>query len=463
MTIKELARAVVAHKSTSVSYARFRKALGSRQLAVVDDDSPQISVLGGRRSGKSTSALAKWTKLIEHKPACQVGYFAPSQDQAEGIVWRTFQDANRRYGLGLEEHRSNLKWTRGQSTLELFGFHTERQADAARGRWFDLLFVDEAQMGAPWFGDFLKAVLLPTLHDYNGQLVIMGSAGKVCDGFFYDSCLSPRGWAHMHIGTCADNPHFVGRDPLKEARDKYGFTENDPIYQQEWLARWVVDPDALVYVILDRAVRKAPVHAWSSHVFGLDFGFKDADALAVMSVDEYRQTSHLREVHEMPGNQTNHQLFDRICALHKLYPGAPVVFDPAGHTTNKTIETFRQDAPQIAWVAAEKTRKVEYIRLLNNDIRAGLTTVETGCPMVDIARRLRWKRPGVVGADAAHTDAGDAWLYSWRWARNLLRELPNTQKPADPFDEYLSKSATVNEPWRGEPDMNKYANRRGFQ
>ena len=451
--IEELAARVAKTRSTSAAYARFRSALGPNQIAVVDDRSPQIAAIGGRRCGKSTTALAKWVELIDRKPNCRAGYFAPSQDQAKGIVWSTFSDANHRYGLRLEPHLSDLRWSRGAATMQLFGYHTERQAEAARGRWFDILFVDEAQMGQSWFGDFLRKVLLPTLHDYNGQLVLMGTAGPVCAGFFHDSCLAPDGWSSRHMGTCADNPHFKGRDPLAEAREKYNLTEDDPIYQQEWLARWVVDPDALVYVILDRAIKTAsPAQRWHGHVFGLDFGFKDRDALSVVSIDEYRQTTHLREVIEMPGNQTNHQLFDRIMALHKIYPGAPVVFDPAGHTTNKTIETFRQDAPRISWIAAEKTRKVEFIRLLNNDLRAGLTTVETGCQMIAKARGLRWKRPGVVGADAGHTDMGDAWLYAWRRARDLLRALPDKRVPADPFDEFLA-----NQPPDPEPDFNRFA------
>src|SRR5262249_45792507 len=183
----------------------------------------------------------------------------------------------------------------------------------------------------------------------------------------------------------AANPFFAGRDPLREARERYHLAEDSVTYRREWLGLWIVDPDALVYAIPDAAVVPA-AGDWWANVIGLDFGFKDRDALSVVGIEQLRQWSHLRHIVEMDGKQTNHALFGRILALAEKFPGPNgkpiVVFDPAGHTTNKTIETFRVDAPGISWVPADKRRKVEFIDLLNDALRAGQTYVEPGSPML---------------------------------------------------------------------------------
>jgi hypothetical protein len=149
---------------------------------------------------------------------------------------------------------------------------------------------------------------------------------------------------------------------------------------------------------------------------------------------------------ETKGQQTNHQLFRRILELAVQFPcadGSPptVVYDPAGHATRKTIETFRSDAPKIHWVQADKPQKVQFIEWLNNDLREGRTFVETGNLMIKEAKRLRWKRPGKVAEDADHSDPGDAWLYAWRHARDMLRELPKEVQPIaeDPFKEHMNR------------------------
>jgi hypothetical protein len=239
-----------------------------------------------------------------------------------------------------------------------------------------------------------------------------------------------------------------GRDVLAEQLAINHWTPDNITYRREWLGEWVVDPDELVYYIPETAIRSVTLPRWYGNIIGLDLGWKDHDAIGVVGIEPLRQWSHLRHM-ETKGQQTNHQLFARILELATHFPGPTtqtgntnpiVVYDPAGHATRKTIETFRGDAPQIIWVEAEKREKVQHIEWLNNDLREGTTTVETGCSMIRESKRLRWKRPGKLAEDADHSDEGDAWLYPWRYARNLLRKLPRSvPKPADPFEERMAQ------------------------
>jgi len=425
---RRLASQLAGLQSPKSAYERFRRILGPEQLALCEDDSPQIAAHPGRRAGKTTSVLGKTLRAFAKRPGANVFYFAPTNEQGFGIVWEDLLKFNSKFKLGLEPRVTELAFASGQSRFEIFGFYNQKDVERARGRKCDLAIVDEAGLGPDWFSYFLSDVLAPTLLDYNGQLVLIGTPGPAASGPFFDACHALEGWSNQHHWTCAQNPFFAGRDPLAEARQRYHLTPESITYKREWLGQWIVDPDALVYYIPPPALRPWDGKAFS-HVYGLDLGWNDADAISRISISPLRDVSHLTHM-EATSQQTNHQLFARLRALQAEYPG-PVVFDPAGHATRKTIETFAVDAPEIQWVMAEKARKVEFIQQLNDDLRSGKTFVDPqlAALMVKEATRLRWKKPGKLASDAAHSDPGDAWLYPWRYARDMLRELPGQAPP----------------------------------
>lgn len=425
---RRLASQLAGLRSPKSAYERFRRILGPEQLALCEDDSPQIAAHPGRRAGKTTSVLGKTLRAFAKRPGANVFYFAPTNEQGFGIVWEDLLKFNNKFKLGLEPRVTELAFASGQSRFEIFGFYNQKDVERARGRKCDLAIVDEAGLGPDWFSYFLSDVLAPTLLDYNGQLVLIGTPGPAASGPFFDACHALEGWSNRHHWTCAHNPFFAGRDPLAEARQRYNLAEDSITYKREWLGQWIVDPDALVYYIPPPALRPWDGKAFS-HVYGLDLGWNDADAISRISISPDRSISHLTHM-EATSQQTNHQLFARLRALQAEHPG-PVVFDPAGHATRKTIETFSFDAPEIQWVIAEKSRKVEFIQLLNDDLRSGKTFVDPqlAALMVKEATRLRWKKPGKLASDAAHSDPGDAWLYPWRYARDMLRELPGQAPP----------------------------------
>lgn len=423
--------------------------LGAEQLALIDDQAPLVAAGPGRRAGKTTSFIGKVLQVAEPGDYAPVCYFAPSDEQGVDIVWEDFREYNRRFDLGFREQWSDRWWSRGGCRVEVLGFNTRRDVERARGRKYKLVWLDEAQLAPDWFEAVVESAIMPTTLDYRGQVYTTGTPSPVASGFFFEACHGQK-WSNKHHWTCAQNPFFAGRDPLAEARERYHLAIDSITYQREWLGIWIVDPDALVYAIPDSAIRTAP-SSWYGFYLGLDLGWRDMDALAAVGVDSLRQRSHLLRC-EGKSQQNNHQLFARVREWRaELEPGLGrfmgVVYDPAGHATKKTIETFASDAPDIPWIQAEKARKVEFIQLLNDDLRAGSTTVEPGCDMIREAKRLQWKRPGRVAEDADHSDLGDSWLYPWRAARDLLRALPEpyqpTKAPLDPIDLENARAADL--------------------
>lgn len=441
-------RVLRAQEGTSPpGWAAFQALLGPEQCALRDDLAPLVSADPGRRAGKTTTFIGKSLKVLAKGGPAGVCYFAPSDEQGVDILWEDLREYNQAYGLGLRERWSDRWWSWGTSKIEVLGFNARKDAERARGRKFRLVWIDEGQLAPAWFAKLATAAIMPTTLDYRGQVYATGTPAEVAEGFFFDACHNPE-WSSRHHWTVNQNPFYAraGRDGLAEARAMYALAKDSITYRREWLGLWIVDPDALVYYIPDSAIVDGFDTQWYANVIGLDLGWKDHDAISVVGVERLRQWSRLRHM-ETKGQQTNHQLFRRLLELAALFPGvdgnAPtVVFDPAGHATTKTIETFRSDAPQIHWVQADKREKVQSIEWLNNDLREGKHFVERGNLMIKEALRLRWKRPGKVAEDADHSDPGDAWLYGQRYARNMLRELPKQNvknKMLDPFDEHMAR------------------------
>src|SRR5262249_36861464 len=156
------------------------------------------------------------------------------------------REYNRRYELGLEERWTDRWWTRGGRKIEVLGFNSRKDVERARGRKFHLVWIDEAQLGPDWFAAFVEQAIMPTTLDYRGQIVVSGTPAPVADGFFFEACHDTAGkWSNAHHWTCAANPFFAGRDPLREARERYHLAEDSVTYRREWLGLWIVDPDAL--------------------------------------------------------------------------------------------------------------------------------------------------------------------------------------------------------------------------
>ena len=424
--------------ATVAGQASLYAMLGAHQRRLVDDESPLIAADPGRRAGKTTAFFGKAEKVARKAAGrgrrAQVFYFAPSDIQGMDIIWEELENLNRLHRLGWTPKLSDGRFEREDAVIEIFGYYTKRSVERARGRYSDLVWVDEAGLLPDWAEYFIEHVIAPTTLDFRGQIVLSGTPAPVSSGYFFDAIHSQH-WSNKHHWTAEDNPHFAGRDVFAEVCQRLNLSRESVTFRREWLAEWLVDPDALVYVIPGTAIVPAP-GAYHGYVTGLDLGWRDMDAISVVGIDGLRQRAHLL-LCEGKSQQTNHQLFARLLELQVRFPG-PVVYDPAGHATKKTIETFRSDAPTMQWIQAEKARKVEFINLLNDDMRSGFATVEPGSDMIREAKRVQWKRPGKLADDAGHSDLGDSWLYPWRYARDQLRILPEPvaeKRQLDPFEQ----------------------------
>lgn len=116
----------------------------------------------------------------------------------------------------LNEQELTIHFPEINSWIYLFGADDEKAFTRVLGTPFHRLEIDEAQRLQPKFTDTILSAVLPTLLDYEGELLLKGTAERKMSGLFYDVTrpeVDKRlpGW-EVHMWTLLDNPYWGRAD-----------------------------------------------------------------------------------------------------------------------------------------------------------------------------------------------------------------------------------------------------------
>jgi hypothetical protein len=279
----------------------------------------------------------------------------------------------------------------------------------------------------------IDKVIVPALYDYDGSLILIGTPGPVPAGYFYKACHSSQ-WSN-HKWTLLDNPWIEkksGRKPediLAAERKRRGISEDDPTYMRESLGLWVHDTNALVFKFNPKINIYDELPAGKmDYVFGIDLGWNDADAIAVLGYSYETNKVYLVE-EDIQSKQTITALVEKIERLRLKYGPVKMVLD-AGALGKKIQEEIRS-RHQLPLEAADKVRKFEFIELMNDDLRTGKLMAPEGSRFEEDSYLVQWDRstPGKLDiSDRYHTDIGEAILYAWRECKHYIKS-DESKKP----------------------------------
>jgi hypothetical protein len=207
-----------------------------------------------------------------------------------------------------------------------------------------------------------------------------------------------------------------------------GIDESDASYQRETFGLWVEDEDSLVYKFQKSSniVSALPPSNELTYIFGIDIGYNDADAIAVLGYHAKEKHVYLVE-EKIVRKQDITSLVQDVKKLQTKYEPVKMVMD-AGALGKKIQEEILQ-RHGLNIEAAEKTRKVEFIELLNDDFRTGKFKTLPGTVFEEDCMLLQWDRESKIRnpekpkvSDVYHSDITDAVLYGWRECRHFLAE-----------------------------------------
>jgi len=391
------------------------------QNAFIEDASRFIAAQCSRRAGKTNGLALKFFKTLEKYPKSQSVYLALTRDSARDIMWPILHEINDRHQLGCKFVDSRLTMTHPNGAkLILYGADMSNFIKRLKGRKYPAVAIDEAQDFGAHLQSLVDDVLTPSIADYiDGWLAITGTPGPVPNGYFFEVMQKRRFGYSLHAWTLLENPHMP--DPygfLMDLREKREWDENHPTYLREYRNQWVLDVQSL-WVQYKESLNhfdELPKGLKYNYILGVDFGYKDADALAVLAWSESTSNIFLAEekITKKQGLTELNAQIDDVC---KRYAISKIVADEGG-LGKKMAEEFRRRY-HMPIQPADKTRKQENVELLNDYLRLGKFKASKTSQFAQDSYlvQIDWDRSTpdkIVVKKKPHSDIIDAVLYAFK-------------------------------------------------
>lgn len=397
-----------------------------KQIVFIRDPARFKVAVCSRRGGKSTACAADLINTAVTEKG-DVAYLTLSRITAKRIIWRELLKINKEYGLQGEADNADLslKMPNG-NIIFVSGAKDASEAEKWRGLAFRKVYIDESQSFRAYIKDLVEDILEPALTDYNGSLILIGTPGPVPAGFFYDASKNAA-WSHHHW-TMQENPFIKiksGREPLaiiQELAARRGLLITDPSIQREYFGKWEKDENSRVFKFDAARNLVYTLPETLTYIFGIDIGYRDADAIAVLGYSHRTGEVYLVE-EKITTKQDITSLVGQIKELQAKYRPVKLVMD-AGALGKKIQEEIMM-RHQLPIEAADKHRKLEYIAILNDDLKTGKFKVVPNTRFEEDSALVQWdyddpQKPKI--SDVYHTDIGDAVLYAHREAKHYFKE-----------------------------------------
>lgn len=370
-------------------------------------------------------------------PRALCPYLALTRDSAKNIMWEMLKEHTEEEKIKAEFTEHNLTMTlENGSRLQLFGADMKNFIRRLKGIKTPGVGIDESQDFGPHLITIVDDVLTPAIIDYpDGWIALTGTPGPIPFGYFFEITDRFKYGFSVHRWSIYDNPYIDDAEGfVNDLIAKKQWEANNPTLLREWRGQWVLDLDALVFKYKAEKNHYDSMHSgWPmSYVIGVDLGFDDADAIAVIGWNDHDKIAYL--IHEqVDRGQTITELADKIEAVVNQYQPLKVVMDTGG--LGKKIAEEMRKRYTLPIVAAEKDRKFEFIELLNDAMRMNRFYAKRDSVFAQDCARVKWEtdlvnpeKPKI--SDNFHSDICDAVLYAYRESLHWLSEpAPVKHKP----------------------------------
>lgn len=403
------------------------------QLQLIQDPADFATACTSRRSGKTIAAASDLVDTAMKRAGIVCLYITLSRASAKRIIWPEIQQINRTFKLGGIPNIADLSMTfPNGSIIYCSGAKNKSEIEKFRGLAIALCYIDEAQSFGMFIKELIDDVISKALYDYSGRLRVTGTPPPIQTGYFHEICHSPE-WSH-HAWDMRQNPWLhkkSGKTPMElieRDMQRRGVDIMDPGIQRECFGRWATDSNALVFrynkdINSFYELPELKVGRWD-YIFGIDIGYDDADAIAVIAFHEHLKEAYLvEEIIKVRQGVTDLAIL--IESMVKKYNPISMVMD-AGGLGKKINEEFSRRF-SLGIKAAEKSRKFEYIELLNDALRTKKFFARETGRFAEDSQLVEWNREKssearLVVSSRFHSDICDSVLYAFRESLHFLAE-----------------------------------------
>lgn len=416
-------------KGKTNAFGKARGLVFKPQDEFVHDPSRFIAALCTRRAGKSNGLARRYLRTMQKYPRSLCPYLALTRDSAKNIMWEMLKEHTEEEKIKADFTEHNLTMTiENGARLQLFGADMKNFIRRLKGIKTPGAAIDEAQDFGSHLITIVDDVLTPAIIDYpDGWIALTGTPGPIPFGYYYDVTDQGKYGFSVHKWSIVDNPYQ--QDPQGFINDiiaKKQWLPDHPTLLREWRGQWVLDLDSLVYKYdkLKNDYTSVDYSKDWEFVVGVDLGFDDADAIAVIAWHKHHKLAYL--VHEeIHVGQTITELAGQIDSVIKRFDPLKVVMDTGG--LGKKIAEEMRRRYTLPIIAAEKVRKFEFIELLNDAMRMGRFFAKKESRFAEDCGRIKWEtdlvnpeKPKI--SDNFHSDITDAVLYAYRESLHWLSE-----------------------------------------
>jgi hypothetical protein len=407
-------------QSNWTSKDSLKEILFDKQLDCLRDKSTFVAALCTRRAGKSYLAGVRlYLAALTHPNSISI-YIALTRTSARNIMWQILLNIATKAGIEIEPKESSLtiKIRESNSEIHLVGADTKNFIERLRGIPYAVAIIDEAGFFRDHISLLVDDVLEPSISDYNGQIVLLGTPAVRPQGLFYDATMGKTsGWS-VHRWSVFDNPHMPNqRDFVDKMMIRRGWTKDNPTYLREWCGQWVEDLDALVYKYKKEKndYRELPTTNDWTRILAVDYGWHDKTAFAVVAYHPKVTRSYIEHAKGY-SELIPSQIADMLQKLIVRFNPVKIVADTGG--LGKSITEEMRIRYQIPIVAASKTDKHSFISLMNGEFIDGNLLVN------EKLEELRHQYSTLVKDEHGDEDPNmpndlcDAALYAWRESKN---------------------------------------------
>lgn len=405
-------------------FSHFAPSLFQLQHDFINDPSKLKALLCGRRAGKSTVAASYLVKTCLDYPGTRSLYVGLTRSSAKKILWKELKDLNKKHQLRIKFNNTDLiaEFPNG-SELYLIGANDEAAAEGIRGIKLKLAVIDEAASFRKHIQYLIDEILTPTLIDLQGTLCLIGTPGASCSGPFF-SATQPGSEYSVHKWTILDNiyiPH--AKVWLTDYKKKKGWQDDNPIYQREWLGRWVKSLDSLVYRFdSSRNVISSLPSGNYNYILSIDVGYVDATAFVVGAYKENDPTFYIVDTFAKSGMDVD-AILDKAKEFIDRYNPVKTVIDP-GAGGKSIAETYRKRYG-VSILGAQKNEKADHIEIMNSDFNSGrIKSLASNSALHEQWEIIQWDEDRKREDERYVCDLADAALYAYRESTHYTQSVP---------------------------------------
>lgn len=398
--------------------------LFDKQLEFVEDPAPFKIAVCSRRAGKTVACAAHLIHTAINNESTTSTYITMTGTSGKRIIWKEFKSLVNKFKLPVKINDLDLSLTfPNNSTIYVIGAKDESEIEKIRGIGIKLCYIDECQSFKEYIEYLIDDIIGPALMDNMGSLCLIGTPSAIPIGYFHKCWAQSEGWS-KHSWTFWDNfkwPAVVQGHTHQTIFDRElkrsGRLITDPSVRREFFGEWTLDTNSLIlhYDKTKNDFTELP-RAQYNYILGIDIGFKDSDALAVLAyADNSPHTYLVEEI--VTAKQGITELVQQVQYIQKRYDISKMVMDMGGLGKKIGEEMIRRY--QIPVEAADKTRKMENIGLMDDALRTGKLKAKQDSRfvqdtyLVEIDRDK--SRPDKIAvSNRYHSDIIDAVLYAFK-------------------------------------------------